>query len=141
MYPYDNYSQSQSIIKNQLLESLGQTSQPAERHVIKVNGRAGADNLNLPPNSDDIALDMNDSIIYFIQTDGAGYKTVTPYDISPHKEISPEDKFKSLEDRLSKLEEVVAHGQFNSRPAGEPRKHDGSNGKNNDAGNRSLDKG
>ena len=42
-----------------------------------------------------------------MQTDGAGYKTLTPYDITPHKEEKPVDQYKTLEERISKLEDLV----------------------------------
>lgn len=132
MYPYDNTSQSQALFQNQILQSLAPTQQQPI-HTVKVNGRAGADTFSMPPNSDGILLDMNDPIIYFVQTDGAGYKTITPYDISPHKEVNPMDQYKSLEERITKLEEVAYHGKPNNRP-NEQRQH-------NDAGTRSNDKG
>ena len=134
MYPYNNFGQSQDLIQNQILQSLN--SQPQQqRHVTKVNGKAGADSFNLPPNSDDILLDMNDPIIYFVQSDGAGYKTVTAYDISLHKEVNKEDQYKSLEERITKLEEAMANGKSNYRPneRSKPEQH-------NDAGNRGNDK-
>ena len=135
MYPYDSnpYQQSQNLIQNQLLQSISQTPSQTERHVTKVNGRAGADSFNMPPNSDDILLDLNNPLIYFVQTDGAGYKTITPYDISPHKEVQPEERYKALEDRIARLEERLNNGKPNNKP-NEPRQH-------NDAGNRSNDKG
>ena len=80
MFPYDNQSQSQALFQNQLLQSLA-PAQPQSIHTTKVNGRAGAEAFNMPPNSDGILLDLSDPIIYFIQTDGAGYKTITPYDM------------------------------------------------------------
>ena len=39
---------------------------PTEIHVTKVNGRAGAEAYNMPPNSDDLLLDMNDPILYHL---------------------------------------------------------------------------
>lgn len=132
MTPYDNYGQAQALFQNQLLQSIAPQTQSQARHVVKVNGRAGAESYTLSPNSDDILLDMNEPIIYFVQTDGAGYKTITPYDISPHKEVNPTDQYKSLEERISKLEEAVANGKSNNRP-NEQRQH-------NDAGARSNDK-
>lgn len=145
MYPYDLNlgQQSDNLIQNRLSQMLSPTPQLVERHVTKVNGRAGADSYQMAPNSDDILLDMNEPLIYFVQTDGAGYKSVTPYDISLHKEVKAEDQFKSLEERISKLEEAVANGKSNYRPANErgsntPAKQ--CNGHNN-AGDRSNDQG
>ena len=132
MFPYDNQSQSQALFQNQLLQSLA-PAQPQSIHTTKVNGRAGAEAFNMPPNSDGILLDLSDPIIYFIQTDGAGYKTITPYDISPHKEVSKDDMLKSLEERITRLEEAAYNGKPNNR-SNEQRQH-------NDAGSRSNDKG
>ena len=108
--PYQQ--QTNDILKsfqNQMLPG-----QASEHHVVKVNGRAGAESYNLPPNSDELLLDMNDPVVWFVQTDGAGYKTVTPYDISQHKEVKQEDVIKSLEDRISKLEEEMRNGKSNT---------------------------
>ena len=123
---------------NDILQNLiANQSQSAQRHVTKVNGKAGADSFNLPPNSDDILLDMNEPVIYFVQSDGAGYKTVTTYDISPHKEVNAQDQFKALEDRIIKLEEEVRSGKSNYRSNDQRSKSE----QRNDAGNRSNDKG
>ena len=95
MFPYDNQSQSQALFQNQLLQSIAPTQPVTQKHVTKVNGRAGAEAFSMPPNSDDILLDLNDPIIYFVQSDGAGYKTITSYDISVHKEVQPEREYRN----------------------------------------------
>ena len=128
--PYNNGTanpyypqQTNDILKsfqNQILP--GQTS---EHHTVKVNGRAGAESYNLPPNSDELLLDMNNPVVWFVQTDGAGYKTVTPYDISQHKEVKQEDMLKSLEDRITKLEEEMRNGKSNTSGNGQ-QPHNGS---------------
>ena len=144
MFPYDTGTANpyQQQMNDILMKSLqgGQAlpGQATEHHTVKVNGRAGAESYNLPPNSDDLLLDMNSPIIWFVQTDGAGYKTVTPYDISQHKEVKQEDVIKSLEDRISKLEEEMKHGKPNTSANNSGPK---SWKPNNDAGNRSNDKG
>lgn len=82
--------------------------QPAlqSEQVLQVNGENGARAVNLAPNSSKLALDMSGLILWLITTDGAGYKTVTPYDITPHKvEAAPD--FSSLEDRITKLEKDI----------------------------------
>ena len=136
MYPYDNNSQSQ-FFQNQLLQSIAPSMQPQARHVTKVNGRAGAESFTLPPNSDDILLDMNEPVIYFIQSDGAGYKTITSYDISIHKEVNQTDLYNTLDQRITKLEEVI-NGKSNYRPNEQKPK---SGPERNDASNRGNDKG
>ena len=111
MFPYDVTPQTQEQLKNLMMPQLQQ--QPI--HTVKVNGRAGAESYTMPPNSDTILLDMNESIIWFVMTDGAGYKTVTPYDFYPHKEVTQQDTIKSLEDRIAKLEEAMKNGKPNYR--------------------------
>ena len=62
------------------------------------------------PNSSILLLDETAPIVWLKITDGAGYPTITPYDIAPHKDelqIQQIDT-KSLEDRISKLEEIVS---------------------------------
>ena len=101
-----------SAFQNQTLP--GQTT---GRHITRINGRASAESYNLPPNSDELLLDNNEPIVWLVQTDGAGYKTIVPYDIYPHKEVKQEDVIKSLEDRISKLEEEIRNGKPNTSAA------------------------
>lgn len=85
--------------------------QQPQQEVLKVTGRNGANALNLAPNSSVLALDTSAPIVWLVTTDGAAYKTCTPYEIKPYEEISTN----SLEKRISKLEEliqgVIANGQ------------------------------
>lgn len=105
-----------------------------KREVIRVNGKPGADAFQMGPNESALLLDTTQSMVWLAQTDGAGYKTLTPYDISPHVEVVPEDKFKALEDRITRLEEKI-----------DAKSYTGTNDKRyrseqrNDAGNRSHD--
>ena len=80
--------------------------------IIKVNGRGGAEAYQMPPNSQIILLDETRPLIWLKQTDGAGYPTLTAYDIKPHEE-TPEPDMKSLEERISKIEELI-HESNNS---------------------------
>lgn len=72
--------------------------------VIRVNGRPGAETYAIGPNSSALLLDESGTIVWLVTTDGAGYKTVAPYDISPHQTPAAPD-FSSLEARIKKLEE------------------------------------
>lgn len=74
--------------------------------IIKVNGENGANAFNLGPNSKVLLLDETAPIVWFVQTDGAGYKTVTPYSITPYQPIPPVD-VNDLAARLQALEEKV----------------------------------
>ena len=87
-------------------------TQMATNQVIKVHGRNGADLYSMLPNSSVLLLDELEPIVYLAQTDGAGYKTVTAYDISVHEDIPPVD-VKSLEQRIAKLEEAL-HNEPNT---------------------------
>ena len=93
-FPYQN---------NQYLQNL---MLPQQQEVVKVNGKNGVDAFQLAPNSSALLLDTTASIVWLVQTDGAGYKTSTPYDITPH---IPEEEvqYKTLEERISKLEETI----------------------------------
>ena len=136
MYPSYDMSlqqQSQDLLRSMLTPQQNIQSQ---KHITKVNGRAGADAYYLPPNSDDILLDLNESIAWVVQTDGAGYKTVTPYDISLHKEVKQEDHIKSLEERITRLEEAINNGKSNTTTI-VPKSKSGTI--RNDASNRSND--
>lgn len=74
------------------------------QQIIRVHGRNGADTFQMMPNSSALLLDESEPLIYLAQTDGAGYKTITVYDIQPHKEIPPVN-MQDLEQRISRLEE------------------------------------
>ena len=138
MWPYDNTGQSNMQLNEQLQTLMArQITGQAPVHTPKVNGRNGAGAFNMPADSDVLLLDANDPIVWLVQTDGAGYKTITPYDISPHKEVKEEDKFKSLEDRIAKLEEAVRNGKPNTSKPNWSK----SGSERNDAGSRSDDKG
>ena len=133
--PYDT-PQMQDQLQRLLMPQL--QPQQQSTHVTKVNGRAGAEAFNLPPNSDILLLDMNEPIIWFVMTDGAGYKTVTPYDFNPHKEVNQKDQYRSLDERITKLEEAMGNGKSNFRPVEQRSK---SGDVRNDAGSRSNAQG
>ena len=96
-YPYQNNTQ---FLQNLML----QQTQPQE--VVKVNGINGVNAYQMPPNSSALLLDTTASMVWLVQTDGAGYKTSTPYDITPH--ISEDEvQYKTLEERIAKLEETI----------------------------------
>ena len=77
---------------------------PQRTDVVRVNGRAGAESFAMGPNSSALLLDESGTLVWLATTDGAGYKTVAPYDITPHKQ-APAPDFASLEERIKKLEE------------------------------------
>lgn len=82
---------------------IPQIQQPRQE-VTKVNGENGARAYNIGANSSALLLDESGCIVWLVTTDGAGYKTVAPFDITPHRQ-EPEPDFTSLEERITKLEE------------------------------------
>lgn len=78
--------------------------QPSQ--VTKVNGENGARAFTMGANSSALLLDESGLLVWLVVTDGAGYKTVSAYDITPHQ-VAPAPDFGSLEDRIKKLEEIV----------------------------------
>lgn len=81
-------------------------NQPPQYDIVKVNGENGANAFQMGPNSRILLLDENNPIVWLVQTDGAGYKTVEPYDILPHKK-APSIDLKTLEERIAILEEKI----------------------------------
>ena len=74
--------------------------------VVKVNGEGGARAYQMSANSSALLLDESGQIVWLKITDGAGFPTITPYDITPHR-VSPSPDFSTLETRIAKLEEIV----------------------------------
>lgn len=74
--------------------------------IIHVNGENGARALQLAPNSNTLLLDDTAPIVWLVQTDGAGYKTVTPYTITPYQPEEPINT-KDLLERIERLEKKI----------------------------------
>ena len=74
-----------------------------QMQVIRVSGENGADAFQIGPNSSVLLLDETAPIVWLVQTDGAGYKTKTPYDILPHK-AEPSPEIKNMDDRLDMID-------------------------------------
>lgn len=77
-----------------------------QQQVTKVNGENGAKAYQIGANSSALLLDESGLMIWLVTSDGAGYKTVTAYDIKPHQE-TPKPDYGSLENRIQRLEEIV----------------------------------
>ena len=86
--------------------AVPQQIQMPQRQVDRVNGENGARAFALGPYSSAMLLDESGTIVWMVTTDGAGYKTIAPYDILPHK-TEPEPDFSDLESRVKKLEEMM----------------------------------
>mgnify|MGYP007133723090 CR=1 FL=1 len=92
MNPYQQYQQQQNV-------------QPPSQ-VVKVNGENGAKAFQIGANSSALLLDESGLMVWLITTDGAGYKTVSAYDITPHHE-QPKPDYSTLESRIQRLEMIV----------------------------------
>ena len=89
--------------------------------VTKVNGENGARAYQMGANSSALLLDESGLMVWLVVSDGAGYKTVTPYDITPHK-AAPVPDYGSLESRIKRLEDMI-NGSTDPSAAGK-RKSD-----------------
>ena len=95
--PFNPYQGVNPAYLSQVNNSLHPVNQ-----IIKVNGRGGADAYQMPPNSQALLLDETQPVIWLKQTDGAGYPTLTAYDIKPHEE-KPVPDMQSLEQRIKEI--------------------------------------
>lgn len=114
--PYTGYPQSNySNYTNQ------------QQSIVKVNGRTGAESYNMPVNSQALLLDESNPIVWLVQTNEFGFKTINGFDLTPHAEQKTDTGMKSIEDRLKKIEEML-YEQSNSRYS-ESKKHSNNNSK------------
>ena len=93
--------------------------------IIQVRGKNGAEALQMGPNSRVLLLDENDPLVWFVETDGAGYKTITPYQITPYQPAPPID-LNTLEARITNLEERL-NAKSNSTTNKQKRSNSNSN--------------
>ena len=103
MYPTNPFNPYQGINPAYLQNNNLHTN---NNQIIKVNGRGGADAYQMPPNSQVLLLDETQPLLWLKQTDGAGYPSLTAYDIKPHEE-QPIPDMRTLEQRIAKIEEVI----------------------------------
>ena len=76
------------------------------QQVVRVNGENGARAYQMGANSSAMLLDESGTLIWLVTSDGAGYKSVSAYDIKPHEQ-APAPDFGTLESRIKRLEEIV----------------------------------
>lgn len=100
----NNYNQNNDF-NNPYFNRMNVNNLP-HYNIIQVRGQNGADAFQMAPNSKVLLLDETDPLIWFVQTDGAGYKTVTPYSITPYQPAPPID-INALEARIANLEEKI----------------------------------
>lgn len=94
--------------------------------IIRVNGRAGAENFSMGPNSNFLLLDNTAPIIWFVMTDGSGLLTATPFDYSVHQD-PPQVNVNDLLTRIQNLEDKL-NEQSNSGYTKQQRKTKSGNG-------------
>ena len=103
-------------------------NQPAQtvptQQVVRVNGRNGAEAYSMGPNSSALLLDESGTLVWLVTSDGAGYKTVSAYDITPHQ-AAPAPDYGSLESRIAKLEAMINERTATDTSAASGGKPDG----------------
>ena len=88
------------------IQQQAPAQQVPQRQVDRVNGENGARAYAMEPYSSAMLLDESGTMVWMVTTDGAGYKTVAPYDIMPHK-TEPAPDYTDLETRVKKLEDMM----------------------------------
>jgi hypothetical protein len=114
-YPNAYYNLQNQLMQQQIANRMNTGAYLPQVQVVRVNGRNGADAYQIGANSSALLLDESGLLVWLVTTDGAGYKTVSAYDITPHKD-APAPDFASLEARIAKLEESI-HGNTSDTAA------------------------
>lgn len=94
---------------NPYLNAQRPFQQQPRQEVVKVHGEEGARAFQMGANSSALLLDESGVIVWLVTTDGAGYKSVAPFDISPHEQ-APAPDFADLEQRIAALERMMKNG-------------------------------
>lgn len=98
---------------------------PPQQEVVRVNGKDGAEAYRMAPNSSVLLLDETKPLVWLKTTDGAGYPSLTAYEITPYEPPAAPD-YGSISARLDKLEGAIgeiltrleaAANEPNPRPA------------------------
>lgn len=102
------YNDLYNPLVNPYLPNPGQNpyQQQPKQEVVKVNGEGGARAFPMGASSSALLLDESGAIVWLVVTDGAGYKTVAPYDITPHQVAAAPD-YSTLEERIKRLEDKI----------------------------------
>ena len=96
-----------------------------QQQVTRVNGENGAKSYQMGANSSALLLDESGTMVWLCTSDGAGYKSVTAYDIVPHQ-TAPAPDYGTLESRIQKLEEIVNGYSRNLNAVGKKQSNDRS---------------
>lgn len=106
--PYLNPYGFMQPYQNQPVQPVQQPMQ----QVVRVNGENGAKAYQMGANSSALLLDESGLLVWLVTADGAGYKSVSAYDIIPHQD-SPKPDYTNLETRIQAVEkrlEELANG-------------------------------
>jgi len=122
--PYGYMNQYQQIQPQMMPQAQPQTQ------VTRVNGENGAKAYQIGANSSALLLDESGTMVWLVTSDGAGYKSVSAYDIVPHQTV-PAPDYGSLENRIQKLEEIV-DGYSRNLNAASKKQSDDRTGKADD---------
>ena len=112
--------------------------QPAAQQVVRVNGENGARAYTIGANSSAMLLDESGLMVWLVTSDGAGYKTVTPYDITPHQ-TAPAPDFGNLESRIKRLEDMMNGYSGNTAAARKIKPNDAADQTNDRHGKRGAE--
>ena len=112
---------------------LGQQSQ-----VVRVNGENGARAFQMGANSSALLLDESGLMVWLVTSDGAGYKTVSPYDITPHND-APVPNYGDLESRIKRLEDMMNGYSGNTAAARKIKHNDAADQANDRHGKRGAE--
>ena len=106
-----------------------QPVQQPTQQVVRVNGENGARSYQMGANSSALLLDESGLMVWLCTTDGAGYKTVSAYDIVPHQE-QPKPDYGNLETRIhaveKRLEEIANGNPKRTAAVGKKQSDDGA---------------
>ena len=109
---YNGFGMAQNTFFSPFQQSFQQPLQQ-QQQIVKVNGANGANAYPIAPNSTALLLDETAPIVWLVSSDGAGYKTCTAYDISPHVD-SAQAHAANLEARIKRLEDII-NGKSDTR--------------------------
>ena len=111
--------------QNPYMNPYGMQQMPALQptQVVRVNGENGARAYTIGANSSALLLDESGLLVWLVTSDGAGYKTVSAYDITPHQ-AAPQPDYSSLESRITRLEGLINGNTTDSTAARKRAKPD-----------------
>ena len=117
---YENMMYNPALMPYLGMPAQPHTQQLQKQEVVKVNGENGARSYQIGANSSALLLDESGAIVWLVTTDGAGYKTVSPFDISPHEE-APAPNYADLESRIANLERMMNDAKSVNSATAEPK--------------------